>query len=83
MVGLFLVRLLIVRASAFLLARRRLFSDEIRFSFIFVRCAIDLSISVIASPKRLGKGIHGGISQYGDYRYKALRSDYIHFIISI
>lgn len=37
MVGLFLVRRLMVRSSALLLARRRLFSEESRASFVFCR----------------------------------------------
>ena len=46
-------------------------------------CDVDILVAHLFKLFLIGKGIHGGISQYGDYRYKALRPDYIHFIISI
>ena len=46
-------------------------------------CDVDILVAHLFELFLIGKGIHGGISQYGDYWYKTLRSDYIHFIISI
>ena len=49
MVGFFHVSFLMVSSSAFLLARRSWFSDEVRFSFTFWRRAMALSISSMAA----------------------------------
>lgn len=50
--GAFFVSFLMLRSSALLLARRRLFSDESCASLIFCRCVMVLSISSIAVWKR-------------------------------
>ena len=47
-VGLFLVNLLMLKSSALLLARRRLFSEDKRASFVFCKWSMVLSISSIA-----------------------------------